>query len=73
MADKQAILIISLRQLLEPLLEEVVNFLKENTILDQFLKMDFGTARLIKQFMNERLKSMCKKAQPGKVSCPFSP
>ena len=39
--------------------------------IEQFLKMDFGTARLIKQFMNNRLISMCEKAYPGKVKCPY--
>ena len=66
-ADNQVIMIITLKALIELIVEDVVNFLKENTTLEQFLKMDFGTARLIKQFMPKKLKSICEKVPHNKV------
>ena len=67
LTDKQALIIITLSNILELICEEIVNFFKDNTLLEQFLKLDFGTARLIKQFMSKRLKSLCENDVTGKV------
>ena len=53
--------LVCIRDISEGVMEMVVNYLEENTTLEQFIRMDGGTLKYLTSFKNKELNDIAKK------------